>query len=354
MGVVVDGTGNTTNIRTDADEAAWRSKYGPYKPYPGPEAANATSGKGGTAFDPGLVRKLRAGFDPIGGGTTFTAIAGSISGGNPNPGDSNIKFGSTAKDPGNWRVSVSVPVNSGILYYDANARILSPLRETGGVVFPYVPTVTVNHTATYSSQNLTHTNYSNHFYESSAVQSISITADFTVQNASEGAYFLAALYFFRAATKMFYGKSGKYQGAPPPIVYLDGYGAHYLPHVPCVVTAFSHTMPSDVDYIETAVSGESITTNRSSEISVPGTNGVKINVFGAAGDTLSKNANFGAANKINAPRTITTTQTPVNKTRVPTASQFQITFQPVYSRNMQREFDYSAFARGDLISKGMI
>jgi hypothetical protein len=113
-------------------------------------------------------------------------------------------------------------------------------------------------------------------------------------------------------------------------------------------------MPADVDYIETAVPGESITTNTSAETTVPGTGGVKINVFGAAGDSMAKNSNFGTANKENAPRTITTTQTVTNKTRVPTASQFQITFQPVYSRNAQREFDYSAFARGDLISKGMI
>jgi len=73
--------------------------------------------------------------------------------------------------------------------------------------------------------------------------------------------YYGALYFFRAATKMFYGNSGTYQGAPPPIVYLDGYGAHYLPHVPCLLTQFSHTMPNDVDYIETKVTskGESKT-----------------------------------------------------------------------------------------------
>jgi hypothetical protein len=352
MGVVYDGTGNATNIRTDEDAAAWRAKYGPYKPYPGPGSTNGTGGAGSSAVDAGVARKLMAGFDPSGGGTSLNnSINGS---GKTNPSDSNVAFGKTTKDPGDWRVSVSVPANSGILYYDANARILSPLRQTGGVVFPYVPTVTINHTATYSSQNLTHTNYSNHFYESSAVQSINITADFTVQNASEGTYFLAALYFFRAATKMFYGKSGKYQGSPPPIVYLDGYGSHYLPHVPCVVTSFSHTMPADVDYIETAVPGESTTINESAMTTVPGTGGVKINVLGAAGDTMSKNANFGSVNKGNAPQTITTTTTPYHKTRVPTASQFIISFQPVYSRNLQREFDYSAFARGDLINKGML
>ena len=40
--------------------------------------------------------------------------------------------------------------------------------------------------------------------------------------------------------------------------------------------------------------------------------------------------------------------------RVPTNSQFSLSFQPVYSRARQREFDYGAFAKGDLISKGFL
>ena len=77
------------------------------------------------------------------------------------------------------------------------------------------------------------------------------------------------------------------------IIYLDGYGAHYLPHVSCVVTAFSHTMPSDVDYIEVTIG--------------------------------------------------------TSATRVPTSSQFTIGLQPVYSRINQRKFSFDAFARGELI-----
>lgn len=214
-----------------------------------------------------------------------------------------------------WRVKVSVSKGSKVLYDAPQPGLMQPLVLTDGVIFPYVPSVTVSHAAKYGSQSLTHSNYSNHFYESSEVQEISITADFTVQTLSEAAYFLASLYFFRAATKMFYGNSGQYQGSPPPIVYLDGYGAHYLPHVSCVVTRFSHTMPADVDYIE-----------------VPIQSGIST----GTGAVSTTNSSQGGASDIAA-------------TRVPTVSQFSVSLQPVYSRSVQAGFDFDAFARGDLI-----
>jgi hypothetical protein len=176
---------------------------------------------------------------------------------------------------------------------------MDPLIDTDGVIFPYVPTVRVAHSARYGSQPLTHTNYNNYFYEGSEVTSMLISGEFSVQSPLDAKYFMAALYFFRAATKMFYGDSGAYQGAPPPIVYLDGYGQHYLPHVPCVITNFAHTMPADVDYVP-MILGNNI------------------------------------------------------PNRVPTLSTFEVTLQPVYSRSRQREFNYDSFAKGEMINKGMI
>jgi hypothetical protein len=209
---------------------------------------------------------------------------------------SGITFGGASGGSGSaddWRVRVSVSPSAKVLYNAGTPGVLSPLKATNGVIFPYVPSVTISHAARYNPQTLTHSNYTNYFYEGSEVQAINITADFTVQNVAEASYFLAALYFFRAATKMFYGQSGEYQGSPPPIVYLDGFGQHYLPHVSCIVTSFSHTMPPDVDYV-----------------------GV------AAG--------------------------PI--TRVPTSSQFSLSFQPVYSRSSQRKFSFDTFAAGGLLN----
>lgn len=261
------------------------------------------------------------------------------------PGGTNtsIQFADSGKD---WRVKVSVAPGSGVLYDMSSAGIMEPIKKTNGVIFPYAPSLTIQHQARYNSQPLTHSNYNNYFYEGSEVQTIQITADFTVQNLAEAAYFLGSLYFFRAATKMFYGESGKYQGAPPPIVYLDGYGTHYLPHVPCIVTSFSHTMPPDVDYIETTVAqgGSERSTNPAQNI---------IPIQGVGGGFSS-----GGYGSVGVPAAGTSANSAGSSTkhptRVPTSSQFSISFQPVYSRSAQRAFNAEAFARGELLTRGYL
>lgn len=192
-----------------------------------------------------------------------------------------------------WRVRIGVSPSSGIFYTSGDSGIMNPLTATGGVIFPYTPSITTSYTAGYSSQKSTHSNYPAFFYENSEVSAIQLAGDFTVQTIEEGQYLLASIYFFRASTKMFFG-GGSHPGNPPPILYLDGYGTHYFPHVPCLLTSFQHTMSPDVDYME-----------------IPGLGGAK--------------------------------------TRVPTVSQIQLGLQPVYSRVAQSNFDLDAFARGELI-----
>jgi hypothetical protein len=210
-----------------------------------------------------------------------------------------------------WRLRISMqPATASIFYDNPQNRILYPLSQTRGLIFPYTPSVTINHAARYGNSPLTHSNYASFFYEGSEVGSISINADFTVQNFEEGQYLMAAIQFMRATTKMFYGQS-QLAGTPPPIVLLNGYGPAYLPNVPCVVTTFSHTMPADVDYIDVPV-------------------GIKVSSI--AGDPL----NQGTAGV---------------RTRLPTSSQLQITLQPVYSRkNVHENFTLEKFAGGSLIS----
>ena len=218
-----------------------------------------------------------------------------------------------------WRVRISVSRESGI-FYQGDAGIMGPLLETMGVVFPYTPAITINHSATYSSVKPMHSNYPAFFYENSEVQAISISGDFTVQTREEGQYLLAVIYFFRAATKMFYG-TGKHLGNPPPLLFLDGYGSHVLPHVPCVLTSFQHVIDKDVDYIEVPNLVNTPTTSNFS--GAPRANGATV-------------PGKGAYN------------------RLPTLSQIQVTLQPLYSRNRVAEFDLQAFARGDLINKGFL
>lgn len=238
---------------------------------------------------------------------------------------------STEPDTGNadmekdWRVRISLSERARFFYnaVEGNA-LLAPLKKTNGVIFPYTPSITVSHIANYSSTNPTHSNYSQNFYNNSDVSDITITGDFTVQNIDEGKYLMAAIYFFRSATKMFFGQ-GDGVGNPPPIVFLDGYGSHYFPHVPCVITNFSHTLTPDVDYIEIPMASKTLTTTQN-------------------------NTNWQTQDRLPGPRQPALSQSINEITRVPTASSISITLKPQYSRrNLHDRFDLTKFAAGELL-----
>lgn len=193
-----------------------------------------------------------------------------------------------------WRVRISIGEKSGIFYKNSKAGILAPLADTNGVVFPYTPQISVNYQNNYQSQSLTHSNQPSRAYQSSEVSSITITGTFTAQTPQEANYVLAVLHFFRSASKMFFGSSDTDNvGAPPPILFLNGFGQHYFPNVSVLLTSFVHTMADDVDFT------------------------------------------FAGTDE---------------RTRVPTTSSVQLTLVPQYSRKRAASFNLDAFARGDLIN----
>jgi hypothetical protein len=217
----------------------------------------------------------------------------------PAPKTPSIRYSSGSENTGeivptdeDWRIRVSVGQSSDFFYKSSDPGIMKPLTQSNGVIFPYTPSVSITYSAGYSSQKNTHSNYPAYSYDSSEVQAIQISGDFTVQNQSEGEYLLAVIYFFRSASKMFYG-TGRFAGNPPPVLFLNGYGRDYLPNVPCVLTTFTHTMPSDIDYM-----------------------GIDSNGL---------------------------------LTRMPTSSQITISLQPVYSRSAIAKFDLENFSRGRLL-----
>ena len=187
-----------------------------------------------------------------------------------------------------WRVRVSA---SNSVLYNYNPGVMAPLIQTAGVVFPVTPSVTTTYTANYSPQKLTHSNQPAYFYDSSEMQAIQISGDFPVQNDQDAAYLLAAMYFFKASTKMFFGQSDL-AGNPPPIVFLDGYGPDIFDHISCVVTSFQHVLPNEVDYYDYQL------------------------------------------------------------TRLPTMSQLQVSLQPVLSRAKAGQFNLDDFAAGNMIGQG--
>jgi hypothetical protein len=169
-----------------------------------------------------------------------------------------ISQNNTTTDPGDWRVSISVPE-----VFRSAGDILAPLTDSNGssawntgnkMIFPFNPSVLLSHSANYSQIQPTHTNYPYNAYEHSQVDAITITGEFYQENENDAKYWIACLHFLRTATKMFYGDSNPL-GNPPVVCRLNGYGKHILNDMPVVITNFTTDLPVDVDYIECTING---------------------------------------------------------------------------------------------------
>jgi len=167
--------------------------------------------------------------------------------------------------------------------------------ENNEVLFPYQPSMTISTTANYTGIDPVHSNYVIQTYKSSQVNDISITGLFTAEYEEDAKYWIAATTFFKAATKMSFGKSIN-PGQPPIVCKLKGYGPGIIPHggVPVVIKDFSVSLPSDVNYIKCNIPDES------------------------------------------------------NPTWVPIRSEISVTVTPIYSREKIRQFSLQDYASGNL------
>jgi hypothetical protein len=163
------------------------------------------------------------------------------------------------------------------------------LENTGGVVWPYTPNVTVSTKAEYNSISPTHSNYAYQAYKSSVVDDITISGEFTCETETDAAYWIAATTFFKTATKMFFGQ-GENAGNPPIVCNLTGYGSSIFDKVPVIIKTFSVDLKEDVNY-------------------------VKCNTFGT-------------------------------NTWVPVVSTVTVTVTPVYNRARMRKFSLQDYSRG--------
>jgi hypothetical protein len=152
-----------------------------------------------------------------------------------------IQLSAGAKD--DWRVRITCQ-------WDIfNSPLFAVLQQTGGVVWPYMPNITVSTKAEYSTIPITHANYSQYSYKNSVVDDISISGEFSCETKADAAYWIAATTFFKTATKMFFGQGDK-AGNPPIICNLTGYGSHVFDKVPVIVKSFSVDFKEDVNYIQ--------------------------------------------------------------------------------------------------------
>lgn len=252
-----------------------------------------------------------------------------------------------------WRFRVSLAPGSDYLYNDPEARqashILNPLNTTQGVIFPYVPQVSVTYAANYEPTDLAHTNYRIYQYKNSNVGDINITGDFTAQDTHEANYLLAVIHFFKSVTKMFYGgDQNPIRGTPPPLCYLSGFGKFQFNYHPVAITSFSYSLPNDVDYIKAGVIANMGGSDIQNEVNTPKniTGGSSI---GTLLSSFFRLKNAGLTPGARSSRPVFQIGEVSAPTYVPTKIQIQIGCIPIISRYaMANAFSLKEYASGRL------
>lgn len=251
----------------------------------------------------------------------------------------------------------SIPTSSGD---DGDWRVkLSCLPLGKEIIFPYTPNIIIAGSANYEEQGLTHQNYSFFFYQNSRAEQIQITAPFNVEDGPQAADWLQSVHFLRSVTKMYTGN-----GNPPPLCKLNAYGEYVFKDIPVIVKSFSIDLPQDVNYINTlsnaAVAENSSASGKNPFDALGGVSSTVGQLSGLAGalganklaNTLGKVSLVGGAiaglgNLLtDSTGAVTKPDAVAGKSWVPVKSTFNLTLQPVYSRQAVQGFTLTDFTNG--------
>lgn len=257
------------------------------------------------------------------------------------------EFGGDA-NANDWRVRLSLPKWTSF----RSSPVLKPLKDAGGCVFPYTPSITVASSSKYTQIPTIHTNYLFQAFQSSDPGSITITAPMRVEDQSQGLYWIAMVHYLRSLTKMFSGSDPK-AGNPPPVVFLNGYGNYVFKNVPVVVTKMSVNLAKECDYIGVEVVGSAMGALEGVTDSIGGladtlggaipqlggVTGMVSSIAGGVGQVAGLLGSLGVGGS-----------TSGGISYVPTTSEFSITVQPVYSRDSVRKFSLDRFVQGGYLN----
>jgi len=255
-------------------------------------------------------------------------------------------------NPADWRVRLSLANWTSF----KGSPVLQPLKDAGGLIFPYTPTISMASAATYNKIETTHTNYTFQAFKNTEPGAITISAPMNVEDPTQGLYWIAAVHYLRSLTKMFAGTDPK-AGNPPPIVFLNGYGNYVFKNVPVVVTGFSTSLDASCDYIGVnvvgslageiegvagSIGGLASTLGGALGSAIPGIGsitGAVSNIAGAVGSVSALAGSLGL-----------TGTTSGGVSHVPTKSTFTVNLQPIYSRESAKNFSLDRFVGGGYLN----
>jgi len=248
-----------------------------------------------------------------------------------------------------WRVRLSMAKWTSF----KGSPVLKPLKDAGGLIFPYTPKIGIASTATYGTIQTNHTNYTFQNFKNSDPGKITIVAPMYVADAAEGLYWIAMVHYLRSLTKMFTGNDPK-AGNPPPIVFLNGYGNYVFKNVPVVVTSMTVNLESTCDYISVPVVGSAAGEIEGLADSISGTasalgglfGGTVGSIAGAVGSIAGGIGQVaGLAGSLGFGGSVSG-----GTAHVPTKSTFTVTLQPIYSRTSSRKFSLDRFVQGGYLN----
>ena len=111
--------------------------------------------------------------------------------------------------------------------------ILTPLKQTGGIIFPFTPTIQFSHQTSYGTYDVAGSIYQQNYYMNTPNPNISVTAMFAANTKDEAEYTAAALHFLKTCTKSDFGSQRlETAGTPPPILKFNAYGVELVPQLP--------------------------------------------------------------------------------------------------------------------------
>ena len=251
-------------------------------------------------------------------------------------------FGGGDAPSNDWRVRLSLPTWPSF----RTSPVLKPLKDAGGLIFPYTPAIQIQQQTTYNTVSPIHNNYGFNAFKGSDPGTITITAPMYVEDSTNALYWIAMVHYLRSISKMFSGNDPK-SGNPPPIVKLNGYGSYVFKNVPVVITGFSLQLEKDVDYISCNAVGSAAGAVAGLADSIAGLS----DAFGSSGKDSINEVSTGIGEIAGLLGTFGIGgSTSGGVTHVPSKSTFTVTLKPTYSKTSVRKFSLDQFVTGGYMS----
>jgi len=136
---------------------------------------------------------------------------------------------------------------SDTLYSDNT--FMSTIKEMGGLIFPFTPSITETNSSNWEVMQFTHNNYDYRSFTNNKSPTISINGLFVANSKENARLMLETRHFLRSFTKMEQGiKAEERAGIVPPVLLFSAYGKYMYNEVPVIIESYSFPLPSDVDY----------------------------------------------------------------------------------------------------------